>query len=364
MPRRTSHASNGPDTAPIAFWWNASSSPSVGVLDHQRAADDVGVPAEVLRGRVHDDVGAEGRAAAAGRARRRCCRRPAARPRRGRCRPAPRCRRCRAAGSSASRTQTTLVVRPDRGAHRVEVAERRRACARRPSATGTRAISRNVPPYASSGTHHVVARARRPCAAGCPRRPARWRTRAPRAPPSSAARQLLQRGAGRVGAAAVLVAAAQARRRRPACRSRWRRSARSTAPVRGSGSCPAWIARVSKPAMTPTLPTPSCPRSRCISVRDARTTCGKVSSRRRLAPAHTGREGTASRPEASIRTAGRGTRCRSTQCRDLRGCQPRLLQRDDQNPSLDLVISLQESRLRLGRQGVSSRRGGRAGPGG
>jgi hypothetical protein len=31
MPRSTSHASNGPATAPIAFWWKAERSASVGV---------------------------------------------------------------------------------------------------------------------------------------------------------------------------------------------------------------------------------------------------------------------------------------------------------------------------------------------
>ena len=52
--------SNGPATAPMAFWWKATFSASVEVADDERAADDVGVAAAVLRGGVHDDVGAEG----------------------------------------------------------------------------------------------------------------------------------------------------------------------------------------------------------------------------------------------------------------------------------------------------------------
>ena len=45
------------------------------VVRRDEAADDVGVTAEVLRARVHDDVGARARAAAAGTASRTCCRR-------------------------------------------------------------------------------------------------------------------------------------------------------------------------------------------------------------------------------------------------------------------------------------------------
>ena len=53
--------------------------PPVVAHDH-RAADGVGVPAEVLRGRVHDGVRAVARAAAGRRAWRTCCPRPRARP--------------------------------------------------------------------------------------------------------------------------------------------------------------------------------------------------------------------------------------------------------------------------------------------
>ena len=62
-PRSTSQASNGPGTAPMAFWWKrrrvAPAERRRRVRDDQRAADDVGVAADVLGGRVHDDVGAE-----------------------------------------------------------------------------------------------------------------------------------------------------------------------------------------------------------------------------------------------------------------------------------------------------------------
>ena len=57
---------------------------------------------------------------------------------------------------------------------------------------------------------------------------------------------LLEGGAGRVAAAAVLVALV-APDRRPGRRWMSGRSACTTAPVVGSGSWPAWMARVSKP---------------------------------------------------------------------------------------------------------------------
>ena len=126
--------------------------PSSASRDDQRAADDVGVAAAVLRRRVHDDVGAERAAAAGGTARRRCCRRRAARRPRGRPRRAPRCRRCRAAGWSASRPRPPWSARAgSRRATASTSATGGRACARAPTRCATLSKSRKVPPYASSG---------------------------------------------------------------------------------------------------------------------------------------------------------------------------------------------------------------------
>ena len=139
-PRRTSQASNGPATAPIEFWWKATRSTAsskpctvMSSAHDDRAADDVGVAAAVLRGRVRDDVGAEReRLLQVGRgegvvddeqgARRR------ARRRRGR-----RCRRCRAAGWWASRPRRSWSAPggSPRGPRRRRPSGR--WCARRPT---------------------------------------------------------------------------------------------------------------------------------------------------------------------------------------------------------------------------------------
>ena len=66
MPRSVSQRRTGRPRAPVAFWVKASRSAELAVGDHQRAADHVGVPAQVLGGRVHHHVGAQRRAAAAG----------------------------------------------------------------------------------------------------------------------------------------------------------------------------------------------------------------------------------------------------------------------------------------------------------
>ena len=94
--------------------------------------------------------------------------------------------------------------------------------------------------------HHVVAGL-----ADRPQQGVLGRQAAGEGQPAPAALQrrqaLLERVAGRVAGAAVLVARAAARRRRPA-RTCWSgRSAAPPTPVRGSGSCPAWMASVSKP---------------------------------------------------------------------------------------------------------------------
>ena len=107
-------------------------------------------------------------------------------------------------------TQTSLVSPgPDRGAHRVDVGDRRRRCARGPSGCSTLSNSRKVPPYASSGIttwspgRHSAAQQGVLGGQAAGEREARARPpRAPRALPSRAVRVGLAR-------AAVLVAAAQ-----------------------------------------------------------------------------------------------------------------------------------------------------------
>ena len=84
-----------------------------GVVRAREAPDDVGVPTEVLGRRMQRRCRRRARAAAGGRASRRCCRRRAARRRRGRHRPRPGCRRCSAAGSSATRSRRAESVRRD-----------------------------------------------------------------------------------------------------------------------------------------------------------------------------------------------------------------------------------------------------------
>ena len=58
-PRSTSHASNGPGTAPSDFCRNASCSATVSSFVATKPPIDVGVSAEVLRRRVEHHVGAE-----------------------------------------------------------------------------------------------------------------------------------------------------------------------------------------------------------------------------------------------------------------------------------------------------------------
>ena len=84
------------------------------VVERDEPADDVGVAAEVLRRRVHDDVGADVAAATAGTASRTCCRRPRARRARARSPRPARCRRPSASGSSASRSTPSASSRATR----------------------------------------------------------------------------------------------------------------------------------------------------------------------------------------------------------------------------------------------------------
>ena len=183
--------------------------PSSRVAHDQRAADDVGVPAEVLGRRVHDDVGAErerllqvGRGEGVVDDEQRA-------GARGRRRPARRCRRCRAAGWSASRP------RPPGSSGRIAARTASRSlrsaggvleppAARRPWRTAGRCRRTR-----RRGCTHVVAgpadRAQQGVLGGQPGGEGEARARRPRARPGTSS------SAVRVGLAraAVLVAAAQ-----------------------------------------------------------------------------------------------------------------------------------------------------------
>ena len=167
------------------------------------------VAAAVLGGGVHDHVGAERERLLQVRRRERVVDRRAARRPRARSRPAPRCRRCRAAGWWASRPRRPSSDRdgspraPRRGREierdGVLHAPRPRDLVEQPVGAAVRVV----------GDDGVVARARAARGAACPGRPARRRTRS-RGAVLERGQALLERGPGRVGRAGVLVAAAQA----------------------------------------------------------------------------------------------------------------------------------------------------------
>ena len=222
----------------MAFWWNCTCSASAVVGDDQGAADHVGVAAAVLGGRVHDHVRARGRAAAAGRAWRRCCPRSPGRRPRGPC-------SAIAAMSAIGQQRVGRRLHPDRGRlprpdRRLDRCQDRSGRPGRPDSPHgwwTRANSRNGAAVRVVRQHEVTARL-----GDRPQQGVLGGQAAGEGEPAAAALQrgqaLLQRGPGRVGRAGVLVAAARCRRPRPGCTSTWRRSAASTAPVVGSGSWP------------------------------------------------------------------------------------------------------------------------------
>ena len=129
-------------------------------------------------------------------------------------------------------TQTSLVSPgPDRGAHRVDVGDRRRAVleapdlldlVEEPEGAAVRVV----------GDDHVVAGPAAPRGPGCPRRPGRRRTRS-RAPPPPGPRSRPRARCGSGWRSGCTRSRRAARRRRPACRSRSRRWAGS--PRRSSG---------------------------------------------------------------------------------------------------------------------------------
>ena len=185
MPRSTSQASNGPATAPIAFWWKASCSASSASAVTSAPPTTSECPPRyfVVECTTTSAPSASG-----------CCRygeakvlsttsraRRLVRDRR----PARRCRRCPAAGWSASRTR-----RPGCSAASPRARRRGRRAARR----CTRGPSWRAPARPAGTCRRRRRRAGSgdrpggtPRAAGCPRPPGRWRTRSPRVPPSSAA---------------------------------------------------------------------------------------------------------------------------------------------------------------------------------
>ena len=231
-----SHASKGPATAPMAFWWKVTCSASVEVAHDEGAADDVGVPAAVLRGGVDDDVGAEGQRLLE--------------VRRGEGVVDDE-QRAGLVGDRGERLDVADVeqrvggrldphqpgrTRPDRGPHRVEVGHRRRAVleapalldlVEQPEGAAVRVV----------GDDHVVARGGTGPGSACPRRPGRTRRRTrarpPRAPPGC------PRGRCGSGWRSGCTRSRRAtRRRRPACRSTSRRSAGSPHPSWGPARSP------------------------------------------------------------------------------------------------------------------------------
>ena len=91
-----------PGSAPSRSRRPLSTSQSASSRGDDRAHQQVAVAAEVLRRRVHDDVGAERERLLAGSGWRRCCRRPPSRRPRARPRRWSRCRRSAATGWSAT----------------------------------------------------------------------------------------------------------------------------------------------------------------------------------------------------------------------------------------------------------------------
>ena len=113
----------GPGTAPAAFWTKRDPLGDGVVVRGHEAADDVAVAAEVLGAGVHDEVGAERERLLEGRRGERVVDRDERTALVGHARRWPRCRRCAAAGWSASRSTPCGCRRRHAGAHRVDVGE-------------------------------------------------------------------------------------------------------------------------------------------------------------------------------------------------------------------------------------------------
>ena len=96
----------GRATAPIDLRVEGEGLGQLVVVGDQRPTDDVGVPADVLGGRMQHHVGAQGQRLLQVRRGKRVVHQQLAPRIRARSRPARRCRRCPAAGWSASRTRS------------------------------------------------------------------------------------------------------------------------------------------------------------------------------------------------------------------------------------------------------------------
>ena len=132
-PRSVSQASNGPATAPVAFWLNARSVGVPRVLEDDGAAHHVRVTAEVLGGGVDDDVRAQvERALQVGRGERVVHHEQRA-VARGRARRAPGCRRSTAAGSWGFRPRSAGAAARPRPRRRRRGRSAGRGCAPPPT---------------------------------------------------------------------------------------------------------------------------------------------------------------------------------------------------------------------------------------
>ena len=215
----------------MAFWWKAILLGELEVAHDERAADDVGVPAAVLRGRVHDDVGAERQRLLEVRRREGVVddeqRAGVVRDGRERLDVADVEQRV---GRRLDPDHLGLAG-PDRGAHRVHVGHRRGRVREAPGLLdlGEQPVGAAVRVV---GDDHVVAGRAERLRAGCPRRPGRWRTRS-RARPPRARRCCPRARCGSGSRSGSTRSRRAARRRRPACRCWSRRSAGS--PRRSSG---------------------------------------------------------------------------------------------------------------------------------
>ena len=245
MPRSTSHASNGPATRAHRVLVEGqllrrARGRRRRARHRPRRSDRRGTSWSSAPRRRR-----RARAAAAGTARRRCCRRPAA--------PAPPCAISASAAMSAMPSsglvgvshQSTRVFGPQRPAHRVEVGQRHRGVIQAPVAQhpGDQPERAAVRVVRDERRGRLVGRWP---AAGCPPRPSRSRTPARQCPlPAPRAPARGQCGSGsRCGC----THSPERSPPTPSCLyvDVWKIGT-ATAPVRGSGSCPAWIASVSNP---------------------------------------------------------------------------------------------------------------------
>ena len=233
-PRSASQASNGPAIAPCSVRWRVQPRARASSSRRDRGAEqDVGVPGEVLRHRVHDDVGAELERPLQQRRRERVVHRQQRAAARGPPRPA------RQVGDLEQRVRRRLepeqVGAVQRGGDGVGVGDRRPAARSRPAGRqlGRRAAA--VPCTACRGTTTTPPAGRAPAP---PRpRPSRRRTRRARAALEVADR-VLER-ASRSGCPS-----GRSRGRRARARRRRRRRSRSARPGWFTGeSGPAWRGR-------------------------------------------------------------------------------------------------------------------------